>query len=71
LRQINLSANRAAAKVRYWHKADMAELPINVRFWSKSGHHAHMRVAYFESRIVTFESRIVTRHRQPRADAVP
>ena len=33
----------------------MAELPINVRFRSKSEHHADMRVAYFELRIVTFE----------------
>jgi hypothetical protein len=24
--------------VRYWHKADIEELPVNVRYWGNSGH---------------------------------
>jgi hypothetical protein len=24
--------------VAYWHKADMREPPINIRFWGNSGH---------------------------------
>ena len=28
----------AGTNVRYWHKADIEELPANVRFWGRSGH---------------------------------
>jgi hypothetical protein len=30
----------AAQNVRFWHKADIARLSSNVRYWGESGHRA-------------------------------